>query len=107
MSDPETRMAPNAHAPAPAVATLIALTALLALTASATSWVNHWSWLLFAVIGIFTIVGDLTAVETAPLLRVSGSFLGLVVAAAVLVATTADAGAGPIRWRSFKERVEA
>jgi diguanylate cyclase (GGDEF)-like protein len=77
-------MAPNAHAPAPAVATLIALTALLALTASATSWVNHWSWLLFAVIGIFTIVGDLTAVETAPLLRVSGSFLGLVVAAAVL-----------------------
>ena len=52
MSDPETRMAPNAHAPAPALATLIALTALLALTAAATSWVTDWSWALFAVIGI-------------------------------------------------------
>ncbi|MGZ4272703.1 MAG: putative bifunctional diguanylate cyclase/phosphodiesterase [Solirubrobacteraceae bacterium] len=84
MSDSETRMAPRAHSPAPALAAQIVLTALLALVASATFWGNP-SWLsLWLVIGAFTIVADYTAVSAGPLLKVSGSFLGLVVAAAVL-----------------------
>jgi diguanylate cyclase (GGDEF)-like protein len=77
-------MAPHAHSPAPVLAGQVVLTAALALAASATSWVNNWSWPLFAVIGVFTILGELTEVETGPKLRVSGSFLGLVVAATVL-----------------------
>jgi diguanylate cyclase (GGDEF)-like protein len=77
-------MAPHAHTPAPFLTAQFVLTAALALTASATTWTTSWSWLSFAVIGVFTILGDLTEIETAPKLRVSGSFLGLVVAAAVL-----------------------
>src|SRR6201986_5467338 len=84
MLDSETRMAPRAHSPAPILAAQLARTAALALTASVTSWVHNWSWPLFLVIGVFTILGDLTEVETGPKLRVSGSFLGLVVAAALL-----------------------
>jgi diguanylate cyclase (GGDEF)-like protein len=77
-------MAPRVHSPAPALAAQILLAGALALTADVTSWANHWSWSLFGVIGVFTILGDLTAVETGPMLRVSGSFLSLVVAAALL-----------------------
>ena len=84
MSDSETRMAPHARPPAPFLTAQFVVTAALALAAAATSWSNNWSWLLFAVIGVFTILGDLTEVETGPKLRVSGSFLGLVVAATVL-----------------------
>jgi diguanylate cyclase (GGDEF)-like protein len=77
-------MAPRAHSPAPALVMQIALTAALALVAAETAWVNTWSWSLFGVIGFFTIIGDFTALETGPKLSVSGSFLGLVVAAALL-----------------------
>jgi diguanylate cyclase (GGDEF)-like protein len=84
MSDSETRMGPSVRSPAPILAAQFALTGTLALAASLTSWVNGSSWALFAVICIFTIIGDFTAVKTGPMLSVSGSFLGLVVAAALL-----------------------
>jgi diguanylate cyclase (GGDEF)-like protein len=84
MSSSETRMAPHVRSPAPLLACQLVLTGALALVAAATSWVNNWSWLLFAVVALFAILGDLTEVETGPKLRVSGSFLGLVVAATVL-----------------------
>jgi diguanylate cyclase (GGDEF)-like protein len=84
MFDSETRMAPRPRSPVPVLAAQLVLTAALALTASATSWTSSWSWPLFAAIGVFTILGELIQVETGPKLRVSGSFLGLVVAAAVL-----------------------
>src|SRR6201996_3280289 len=90
MSVSETRMAPRAHSPAPALIVLLALAGLLALVASTTSWVEHatWNWPLFAVIGVFVVVADLTMVSAGSKLNVSGSFLVLVVAAALL-------GAGP------------
>jgi diguanylate cyclase (GGDEF)-like protein len=84
MSNSETRTAPHARTPGPFLTAQFVVTAALALVASATSWTTSWSWPSFAVIGVFTILGDLTEIETAPKLRVSGSFLGLVVAAALL-----------------------
>ena len=90
MSDSETRKAPHIHSPLPALIVQLAMAGSLALAAAATSWVNHatWSWPLFLVIGVFVILGELTLVNAGPLLSISGSFLALVVAAAVL-------GAGP------------
>ncbi len=77
-------MAPRAHSPAPALAAQITLSALLALAAGATSWASRSSWPLFAVIAVFTVLAEVTAVETGPMMRVSGSFLGFVVAATIL-----------------------
>jgi diguanylate cyclase (GGDEF)-like protein len=83
-------MAPRPHSPVPALAAQVALTAALALTASGTGWLSHstWPWPLFLVIGAFVVVAELTLVSAGPKLNVSGSFLALIVAAAVL-------GAGP------------
>jgi diguanylate cyclase (GGDEF)-like protein len=77
-------MAQRIHSPAPALAAQIVFTALLALAASATFWGSHAFWPLCLVIGGFTIVAEFAAVSAGPLLKVSCSFLGLVVAAAVL-----------------------
>jgi diguanylate cyclase (GGDEF)-like protein len=86
MFDSETRMAPRTRSPVPALIVQLALTGSLVWAASATSWVNHetWTWPLFAVIGVFTILADMTPVSAGPLLSVSGSFLAIVVAAGVL-----------------------
>jgi diguanylate cyclase (GGDEF)-like protein len=79
-------MAPRVRSPVPALAAQSALVAALALTAIATSWVNHptWAWPLCLVVAGFAILADLTPVHTGPALSVSGSFLSLVVAAAIL-----------------------
>jgi len=45
---------------------------------------DHWSMPLLTVIAVFTVVADLTAVRTGHRLSVSGSFLGLILAAVVL-----------------------
>jgi diguanylate cyclase (GGDEF)-like protein len=77
-------MAPHSRSPIAALAVQIVLTTLLLVAALTTFWGSHsWSY-LFVVIGVFAIVADFTAVSAGHLLKVSGSFLGLVVAAAVL-----------------------
>jgi diguanylate cyclase (GGDEF)-like protein len=83
-------MAPRVHSPAPALIVLLVLAGALALVASVTSWVEQptFTWPLVFVIGAFVVAADLTLVSAGPKLSVSGSFLALVVAAAVL-------GAGP------------
>ena len=78
-------MAPRIHSPAPAPGgagrpnRAHRADGLRHLLGEPTAW-----WPLCVVIGGFTIVAEFTAVSAGPLLKVSCSFLGLVVAAAVL-----------------------
>lgn len=67
-------------------AVLIALLALGLVAAAIpfTASFDHWSMPLLTVIAVFTVVADLTAVGTGHRLSVSGSFLGLILAAVVL-----------------------
>ncbi|HET8980500.1 MAG TPA: hypothetical protein VFN87_20280, partial [Solirubrobacteraceae bacterium] len=58
--------------------------ALISVVIPATWRLDAWSGPLFGVILLFTVGSDLTAVDVPGLLWVSGSFLGLVLAAVVL-----------------------
>ncbi len=79
-------MAPHVRSPTPVLAAQIALTAALALGAIATSFVNQpeWTWSLCLVVAAFAVLADFTQIHTGSALSVSGSFLSLVVAAAIL-----------------------
>jgi diguanylate cyclase (GGDEF)-like protein len=78
--------------------------------AVALTWrTNHWSWGLFAVLVVFAVTSDVTAVSVGGKTRVSGSFLCLVLAAVVM-------GGGPASilgvvvivagWPSHRERLD-
>jgi diguanylate cyclase (GGDEF)-like protein len=79
-------MAPHVRSTLPILAAQTALTVALAVTAIATGWVDRptWAWSLCLVVAAFTVLADLTPVPTGPALSVSGSFLALVVSAAIL-----------------------
>jgi diguanylate cyclase (GGDEF)-like protein len=98
---------PSARQPGRGVAVAhgLALTSagtLIVLTAGS----NRWSlWPLTAIV-VFTVIGDLTSVEAfSPKLKVSGSFLGIMLAAVLLgtgpaaLVGTASIAAGWLRWR--------
>jgi diguanylate cyclase (GGDEF)-like protein len=56
-----------------------------ALTIAATAGGDHWSPWPFAILAVFTVTSDLMSVETdSSKLKVSGSFLGLILAAVLL-----------------------
>ncbi len=82
----------------------VALTAAL-LTAVLTAGLDHWRMWELAVITLFAIASDLTAVETSSKLKMSGSFLGIVLAAVLLgggpavVVGLMTIGVGWLRWR--------
>jgi diguanylate cyclase (GGDEF)-like protein len=74
-----------------------------------TTHLDHWSPGLFAVLVVFAIVSDLTAVAMGEKLYVSGSFLGLILASIVI-------GGGPaavlgvvvigVGWMRHRERLD-
>jgi diguanylate cyclase (GGDEF)-like protein len=70
-----------------------------------TSNLDHWHIWPLLVISVFAIASDLTSVSTGPMLRVSGSFLGIVLAAVLLgggpaaVVGVLMIAVGWIRWR--------
>jgi diguanylate cyclase (GGDEF)-like protein len=75
---------------------------LIVLTAGS----DRWSLWPLTVIVVFTVIGDLTSVEAfSPKLKVSGSFLGIMLAAVLLgsgpaaLVGTASIAAGWLRWR--------
>jgi diguanylate cyclase (GGDEF)-like protein len=77
----------NSAAPLPRLPATVVDLLVLAVVAAAlplTSGLDHWSAGLFAMVALFTIIGDFTAIETGPKLSVSGSFLGLILAAVVM-----------------------
>jgi diguanylate cyclase (GGDEF)-like protein len=87
------------------IAQLLALAGAAAV-AILTAGSDHWSLAPLAVIAVLTVVSDLTSVETgSSKLRVSGSFLGIMLAAVLLgggPAALVGVGAiaiGSLRWR--------
>jgi diguanylate cyclase (GGDEF)-like protein len=92
--------------PARAVFWAQVVAAVLAVVAVVlTSNLDHWQIWPLIVISLFAIASDLTAVSTGPMLRVSGSFLGIVLAAVLLgggpaaVVGVLTIAVGWIRWR--------
>jgi diguanylate cyclase (GGDEF)-like protein len=98
---------PVGRTPGRGVAVFHALAlALAAVVAVLTSGLDQWSTPRLAVIAVFTIVSDLSSVQTGSAkLKVSGSFLGLVLAAVVLgggpaaLVGMATIIVGWLRWR--------
>src|SRR5262245_38479427 len=71
-----------------------ALQALAVASAAAMIWVTapaaHWKPWSLVVIAVFTVVSDLTAVESGSKLKVSGTSLGLMLAVVLLGAAPAS-----------------
>ncbi|MGZ4174342.1 MAG: diguanylate cyclase domain-containing protein, partial [Solirubrobacteraceae bacterium] len=87
------------------VAQLLALAGAAAV-AALTAGSAHWSLAPLAVIAVLTVVSDLTSVETgSSKLRVSGSFLGIMLAAVLLgggpaaLVGVVSIAIGSLRWR--------
>lgn len=94
--------------PRPTRFAIAAMLGMMALTVAAAVWrapVGNWDLGLFAVLLAFSVFSDLTAVTTESKLKVSGSFLALVVAMVFLGGTpaaligVATILTGWIRWR--------
>ena len=92
--------------PSRAVIIAQALTPFAALaTVVLTPGLAHWRLGQLAIIAVFAIASDLTAVQTASKLKMSGSFLGIVLAAVLLGGGPAaligvlTIAVGWLRWR--------
>src|SRR5579862_5233887 len=80
----DSRAARRWPSPRLALAELLAL-ALAGAVGVATVGSDHWRLWPLVVIAVFTVVSDLTSVETGSTkLKISGSFLGIVLAAVLL-----------------------